>query len=241
MVEPDEISSSSHDDFSWTQEAEPILESSDDKKNKSSLDEEKEKTGEADVDPEDPVVQQWDQHENNTTSEIKAKQELDNILYPKRSILHRFTNFIRFIVIIAAILMGAGEILDMTVETSDPIQMVLSIYLLALCLLIILNELEWLKIVVNNALLTNWITRGLFYAFVGVIGLEEYFANEDKILVDVQKVYIQTVAWGMIGSGATYSIMGLLCFQRCHHNARENYDNRMVEAKKKRLEMTATA
>ena len=74
---------------------------------------------------------------------------------------------------LSAFAMAMGQIIGMTFEDIDVISYVLRIYVIVLCLLVILIEAEWTSLVKNSSILRYWITRGLFYAFVGVIGIQQ--------------------------------------------------------------------
>jgi hypothetical protein len=122
----------------------------------------------------------------------------------------------------------------MTYENIDAISYVMRGYVMVLCVLVIFIEAEWTALVKNSSLLRYWISRGLFYAFLGVIGLQQndhaterdQDANRDSVSLQ----FIKVVAWLMIGSGILYFCMGVLCLQIYYNRLRRNYEERRGRA-----------
>mmetsp|Transcript_12655 Transcript_12655/g.17960 ORF Transcript_12655/g.17960 Transcript_12655/m.17960 type:complete len:235 (+) Transcript_12655:2897-3601(+) len=161
--------------------------------------------------------------------------ELDDQLNPKRNALHRFFNFIRFITIFSASNMLLGQFIGIAFDAVGPIQYVLRIYVILLCCLTILNELEWTNLTLSSALLKIWISRGLIYGFVGVLGLEEndvspHTKNMSMVGRTAALNYIKVVAWMMVACGILYTVMGILCLQIVSDKIRENYQGRVARA-----------
>ena len=128
--------------------------------------------------------------------------------------------------------MGIGQFAGMIYLQESGIQWVLRIYVILLCFLAVLVELEWTKFARESAILKFWITRGLFYCFVGVLGLEQN-ATEEGIKfngVDAFGQVSNIVAWMMIGVGLVYSTMGLCCLQFYYNRLRANYEERLGRA-----------
>jgi hypothetical protein len=130
--------------------------------------------------------------------------------------------------------MGVGQLLGIFIQNVRPTQYVLRLYVVALCLLVILTEMEWPKFVRESRILGLWITRGLFYAFIGVLGLEENETadsrNEDSANFDVLQNYVKAVAWIMVLVGAFYFCMGVLCVQIYYNRLRRDYQERLGRA-----------
>jgi hypothetical protein len=134
--------------------------------------------------------------------------------------------------------MGIGQLIGIAYEADGPIQYVLRIYVVALCVLIIFNELEWTKWTKDSTLLRFWPTRGCVYIFVGVLGLEENDASPVRAGGIAGAVgrraatqYILVVAWMMIVMGALYTILGLFCGQIVLNKMREDFERRTAQAK----------
>ena len=109
-------------------------------------------------------------------------------------------------------------------------------YVILMCLIIILNELEWTKFIRESAILRIWITRGIFYSFVGVLGLEENdteTTDEQHTQVighDQALIFIQIVAYIMVGCGILYFVMGCICLQLVRNRVMTDYEQRCSEA-----------
>lgn len=147
--------------------------------------------------------------------------------------MHKFFNFISLVVILAAINMAVGQFVGMKFETVGPIQYVLRIYVIVLCLLVILVELEWTRFARESFILRMWITRGLFYAFIGILGLEENDTSTKKgsSHTSISLNYIKAVAWVMVVCGTLYFLMGAFCLQIYYNRMRKDYEERLEHAR----------
>ena len=131
--------------------------------------------------------------------------------------------------------MGMGQIVGMTFEDIDVVSYVMRTYVIVLCLLVVFIEAEWTALVQNSSILRYWITRGLFYSFVGVIGIQQNDhvteQNPDQQERDSMSLqFIRVVAWLMIGCGILYFCMGILCLQIYYNRLRRDYDERSGRA-----------
>jgi hypothetical protein len=128
--------------------------------------------------------------------------------------------------------MAAGQVLGIAFQPSTgPVQYVLRFYVVMLCLLVVLNELEYFALTVESRILHNWITRGALYAFIGLLGLDENDTANYEGADPGTTYYIKAVAWVMIGVGALYALMGICCLQLAHDRARADYERRVERAK----------
>lgn len=131
--------------------------------------------------------------------------------------------------------MAAGQFVGYVFQKDGPVQYVLRLYVVALSFLAILVEVEWTKFARESAILRIWITRGLFYAFIGVLGLEQNDTEPSQNIArrgfDISRQYIRVVAWMMVGIGSMYSMMGMLCLQIYYNRLRADYENRVKRAK----------
>ena len=189
------------------------------------------------------VMNSWSSKQASNEEEEKRtelQEQLYNELHPRRKPLHVFFILISILTALSALNMGIGQFLGIAFAQVGPIQYVMRIYVILLCVLTILNELEWPSFVRESTILSWWVTRGAFYCFIGVLGLEE---ND----VDIYKVngrnaalgYIKVVAWLMIGCGILYFVMGVVCLQFVLKRMREDYKQRCERAKEARR-MTET-
>lgn len=184
---------------------------------------------------------EWSQREEEISrqNEEEQRRELLNAeLYPKRRCLHKIFVFVSIVAGLTSFNMGLGQFVGMVYFKVDPIQYVLRVYIIALCALMVLTELEWTKMTRESRLLNNWVSRGCVYSFIGVLGLEE---NDVSPLDDTSELgreaalnYIKVVAWLMIGCGILYFCMGVLCLQLVCNRLRRNYQERQRLSKEKR-------
>jgi hypothetical protein len=159
--------------------------------------------------------------------EMARREELN----PTKRPAHRLVLLFRGITVLAALNMAVGQVLGIVFETAGPVQYVLRFYVVLLCLLVILNELEYFALTVESRILHYWVTRGALYAFIGLLGLEENDASAGvSTSSGVATTYVKAVAWVMIGIGATYFAMGLCCLQFVFDRIRMDYERRLERA-----------
>jgi thiosulfate reductase cytochrome b subunit len=188
-------------------------------------------------DEERQVVDQWSQFQRN----LQTQAEDAEMRNPTRRPVHKFFVMIQILSAIAGLNMGIGQFVGIVFETVGPIQYVLRVYVALLCALVIFNELEWTLFTRDSMILRNWLSRGMFYAFIGVIGLEENdtttYRNIEKRGFNVSLQYIKSVAWIMVGCGALYSLMGITCMQLVRNRLRDDYQQRLERARGIRYEL----
>lgn len=153
-------------------------------------------------------------------------------LHPSRRLTQKLLIGYRLVTGVAALNMAAGQVLGIVFQPSTgPVQYVLRFYVVMLCVLVVLNELEYFTLTVESRILHNWITRGALYAFIGLLGLDENDTANYATSVDAGTAYLRAVAWIMIGIGALYASMGICCLQVVHDRARADYERRVELAK----------
>lgn len=134
----------------------------------------------------------------------------------------------------AAAAMAVGQIIGLAFQTGRPVEYVLRVYVLLQCFLVILIEFEWTSFARESKILQFWVTRGIFYAFIGVLGLDENDTLQEKNQgtdwFDVSKVYIMAVAWVMVACGCLYFSMGIFCVQMYYNKLRTDYEERLKKA-----------
>jgi hypothetical protein len=127
---------------------------------------------------------------NNNANDLMAQTgyNIENGLFDKhtlsslgyRSPLHRF-----FLVInIAAGLSGvnniAAQLIALTFSGNPPMEVVLRLYMIGLFAIVVLNEAELTPMIRESKILTHWVTRGLFYTFLGVLSAVQYDVGVDN-------------------------------------------------------------
>lgn len=157
---------------------------------------------------------------------------------PTRRLLHKFFILVSVVTALVALWMAAGQILGIVVYENGPVEYVLRGYVILLCLLVCLIELEWPAFARESSVLHNWVSRGLLYVFIGVIGLQENetstVKNEEYVTYERAKDVLKAVAWNMIGCGVLYVVMGILCLQLLLRRMRRSYQARLELAKKRK-------
>jgi hypothetical protein len=184
----------------------------------------------------------WEQ-ENQKAHQSEALQaQLEDETNPKRTCLHNAFVLISSIAAISALLMCIGQFVGVRYKYYENrtglIPYILRCYVIFFCLLAVLVELEVTKLVQDSSVLRYWVTRGIFYAFIGVLGLEQ---NESYALRAASSTtssmpsamslkFIQIVAWLMVSVGILYFAMGVLCLQLVYKRVRQSYQERLQRA-----------
>lgn len=159
------------------------------------------------------AVKSWEEqekalsdHQQERSRSMASNNNTNELLHPKRKCLHRIFVLIKLITLLAALAMAIGQLVGIILKQVGPIQYVLRIYIIVFCFVIFINEMEWTAMIRESQVLSNWVTRGAIYSFVGVIGLEENDVDTNNSRSSNQKVaqtaliYIKVVAWGMVGT-----------------------------------------
>ena len=183
------------------------------------------------------MLEAWSQQEeaiSREQREISRRAEYEEEINPSRSAFHKFIVLVKMVAGIAALNMFIGQVIGIFFQEDGPIQYVLRFYVMLLCGLAILVELEWTRYARESKILQNWITRGSYYGFIGVIGLEENDTSRDKNTgkegFDMSHNYLRVVAWTMIYVGIVYFLLGIFCCQLYYNRRREDYERRLGRA-----------
>lgn len=164
---------------------------------------------------------------------LQAKFEEDT--NPRRSWLNHFCKALGYVTALVALIIGVLEVCGFFWLKMTIIENILSAYLILFCILIILTELNLFNVAQESKILNLWPLRGLFYVFVGILGLN---AINTAVLVQgaelerglFQKLLV-VFSSIMIGIGALYVILGLLCIQMINDKMEADYQDRMKRAK----------
>lgn len=116
------------------------------------------------------------------------------------------------------------------------VQGVIRFYVIALCVVVIMNELEYTQFIQESAILRVWITRGLLYAFIGLIAMEETETedpgkNMSVFWRDAAFQFIEVVAFIMVANGLLYYAMGCMCVQIVRNRVVEEYEAKCADLK----------
>lgn len=184
----------------------------------------------------DPALKAWKQHEA-TQEESALRATLKDLTEgPQKTCLHRTFSFLSFLMGMTGLLMLIGQLVGLYFYELDPIQGVMRCYVCLMCFIVILNELEWFNFIRESAILRIWITRGIFYSFVGVLGLVEIDTEKASHHTTMQGQgaalkFIEVVAYMMVACGMLYFAMGCLCLQILRNRVMADYDQRSAEVK----------
>mmetsp|Transcript_3430 Transcript_3430/g.13620 ORF Transcript_3430/g.13620 Transcript_3430/m.13620 type:complete len:228 (-) Transcript_3430:922-1605(-) len=106
-------------------------------------------------------------------------------------------------------------------------QCVVRFYGVLLCFFAISLEIEWPQVVAETFFGTNWIFRGVLYAFLGVLALEEL--DEWNAPRGVGSDFITVAGLLQVGVGVWYAGMGIACMKSCRDRARVRHATAMAE------------
>ena len=130
-------------------------------------------------------------------------------------------------------------------------EIVLRGYMIGFCLLVVLNEAEKTQFIRESKILSNWVSRGIFYTFLGSLGKNLYDVGYDNryrtnsgyssssynrssdyngyygprmpSTEDFAEWYIWMTSFFMFLIGAIYVLMGIFCMQRKLDQLRDQY------------------
>lgn len=185
-----------------------------------------------------PVLQGASAAEMEMTSTALSTEGSELAPSSERSFLHRVYRFFKFITISLSLLLLIAQIVSVAFLPFDGVELVLKIFLSTFSALIILNELEWWGMLRDSPMFWNWIPRGYFYAFIGMVSIEENnlkpsTSTLSSLPVDYSAdLFIETSSWMMFSIGIIYLTLGLCCGQRYVSHVREDYKNRLAQRRR---------
>lgn len=148
----------------------------------------------------------------------------------KRTFLHMLFIVYSGLTCISAILLCLAQFLGFTIQDlpsdiNQGLRYAISMYLILLCLLSVLTELEWFPLVVNSRILTFWVTRGLLYVFMAILTLDQMHDDGSK-KSENQILFIKFVSYAFTILGVGYMVMGVFCIQILLKRIRADYQER---------------
>lgn len=156
----------------------------------------------------------------------------------EKSFLHKVYNGFKIITVLFSLLLFIAQVVSVVYLPFDGVELVLKIILSSFTVLIALNELECWGMLRNSPLMWHWVPRGYFYAFIGIVSVEENDVKElpldlAKMTVDAPAtVFIETASWMMFAAGVTYVVFGMCCGQRYLNRVKGDYSERVEERKR---------
>lgn len=97
-----------------------------------------------------------------------------------RSGLHKFFLMVNIMAGLTGVNNIVAQCVALRYPGNLPMEVVLRIYLIGFCALVILNEMERTPMVKESLVLSNWVCRGVFYTFLGVLGHNLYDVGHDN-------------------------------------------------------------
>jgi len=194
---------------------------------------------ESETDEEESVFVEKNPLDPNWHEEPKRRQQKKR--GPRRGPCHSIFVAIQVIAIFANLSMLATQIVPIIICDIDILQKGIRCYLAFFSLLFLLTEFEVGFTTKSNAL-TNWITRGFLYTFIGIVTMEQHVAMVDAGALDHPKSKIASdfnwnVEWAslfihvtgvwMVGLGILYFLMGVFCLKRWRESCRDDYKLRV--------------
>eukprot|EP00584_Thalassiosira_punctigera_P027230 CAMPEP_0172579342 /NCGR_PEP_ID=MMETSP1067-20121228/139198_1 /TAXON_ID=265564 ORGANISM="Thalassiosira punctigera, Strain Tpunct2005C2" /NCGR_SAMPLE_ID=MMETSP1067 /ASSEMBLY_ACC=CAM_ASM_000444 /LENGTH=227 /DNA_ID=CAMNT_0013372059 /DNA_START=32 /DNA_END=715 /DNA_ORIENTATION=- len=154
----------------------------------------------------------------------------------QRTLIYRAYRFFKFITIAWSLLLFIAQVVSVIYLPFDGVELVLKIFLSSFSALVILNELEWWGALRNSPLFWNFIPRGYFYAFIGLVSTEEnnLKPKPSSPLTDMPvdytaALFIETSSWAMVAVGILYLLFGLCCGQHYLGRVKDDHSNRVAE------------
>ena len=179
---------------------------------------------------------------------------------PKRSCCHKIFILLNVVAVTACLCMGLSQVLPLILFWRPAlVEVVLRSYLAFFCILFIIGEIEApVPFIRSSESLHNFITKGVLFIFLAVVGLEQSLVSSTQIRKDVDKmlkpygedvaegagqvaiVFIEVSSWFMLGVGILYVVLGLLCMKGLRDRCRVNYAQRMEDYFSKRRSQRVT-
>lgn len=182
-------------------------------------------------------LSQWSDYEARTIQEEGQQQKKEKRARTSKgrstenykTYPHVFFNIYGTLAGLSSILLCVAQFIGFTIEDmpediNQVKQYCIAIYLIVMCFLSLLNELEWCTFIFNSKILSFWISRGLLYAFMGFLSLYQLHEGSEKS--PNQTTFIQGISYVFFGIGVGYTIMGLLCLQVVYERIRSDYEAR---------------
>jgi hypothetical protein len=184
----------------------------------------------------------------------------------QRTFLHKVFVLVRILTGLTGCNNIIAQLVALSFQGNLPMEVLLRCYTIGLCVLVILIEAEHqkTKLVKESMILQNWISRGVFYTFLGILGLvqydigtDNYYTNRNQYsnnsnsnkyytvriptLEDAGECYIWVVSWVMFAMGVVYIVMGVLCLQTKLQQLRQDYQTLIKRQQQQQLQQQQQA
>ena len=133
-------------------------------------------------------MQLWQQHEEREALRTRVQEER----YPTRGPMHWLLLVFRSTTLGLSVAMGLTQCVGIFWERLGVLDYILRVYAVLFCTLAVLNESNMCSFTQESKVLNWWITRGLLYGFIGVLGLSEQAVSSLSKTMVHSRVAIKT-------------------------------------------------
>jgi hypothetical protein len=155
---------------------------------------------------------------------------------PHRTCLNHFCFALSCFTSLVALSLGVLEVLGFFFLTMTILENILCCYIILFCFLVIVTETNLFGLAGQSKFLNSWALRGLFYAFIGVLGLNAINTNVimqgEQFSRDLFRDLVVAISALLMGIGLLYLVLGLLCVQVLYDKMENKYQERKARAKK---------
>jgi hypothetical protein len=178
---------------------------------------------------------------------------LQRVTFGGRTLLHKCF-------ILLSILTGLTALNNIVAHTlavffyghyEDPMEVLLRWFTVGLYFLVILIETNHSTLVQQSMVFQHWASRGVFYTFLGVLGVVEYdvgqqnyggsyrdrynqytYGRNNRIVIyfptgqDAFELYIWCTSWCMLLVGLIYILLGALCMHQKYQQVQAQFEQR---------------
>lgn len=171
--------------------------------------------------------------ESSDTNDELSRLQKDYRLPPRSCVYSLFVLFSGLAVLVTG-MMILSQVLNLALSRGAFIQDILRVYVLILCILFLLSELQFERFLKLVPPLRNWIYRGFLYSLVGIIGVEESVAalaeqypKVPRFEEEMASLFLKVTSYCMFGIGVLYMAMGILCLKSVWEKLKNSYDEQV--------------
>mmetsp|Transcript_37313 Transcript_37313/g.37636 ORF Transcript_37313/g.37636 Transcript_37313/m.37636 type:complete len:249 (-) Transcript_37313:131-877(-) len=128
----------------------------------------------------------------------------------------------------------------------EPLEFLIRIYVTVFCVIFTLAEFEITAFLRESAMASNFLMKGVFYSFLGLVGKQQTMAmqvhDKDHNMslnplgkdgttgAEILAFVITGTSWALIACGALYFVLGVFCMQALRDKLRVSYSERIEKA-----------
>lgn len=116
------------------------------------------------------------------------------------------------VTVLTAVAVASSQVLAVIYDNELTLQeCAIRIYSVCFCISICLNELGWTETIRKTPLLASWVGRGFYYAFVGLLNLDQMDEFRGGGGSKAASAVTEDAGCVMVAIGALYFVMGIGC------------------------------